>query len=228
LTSLWAVNLTVDAVVDNDILIKCSAYRILKDLAEAVVSSVDKVGVLDAARFVVPHWIDRKELNDRDGAHAHWNDFLARAERLEPTKDETALATSIEESAARQHLQVDMGESQLLSMAIHRGIGKVVTGDKRCIAGVEVLRRQVPDLGELRGRLICLEQAVALLVTKVDALAIRKAVCGEPAMDIALTICFQCLNNKIQASFYPTGLHSYIEDLRRHAPELLAPGPPAP
>jgi hypothetical protein len=219
----------LEALADNDILIKGAAYRLLSELVEAVVSAAERVGVLGAARFVVRNRLEKHPgLKSRAAALSHWEKFLARVEELEPTDAEVALSTLIEDAALRQLQPLDSGESQLCAVAITRGLDLVLTGDKRAVTAAEMLLPHIAELAALRGRMMCLEQAAAHLVAKTGAASTRSSICAEPAIDIALGISFECASAKLRPAFYPEGLPSYIEDLRRHAPTLLAPGPPKP
>jgi hypothetical protein len=230
LSQQWAANLVaLDAVADNDVLIKGAAYGFLIELVEAVVSAVESVGILGAARFVVMKRLEKHSgLQDRTAALDHWKLFLERAEALEPTNDEIELSIVIEEMALRQHQPLDSGESQLCAVAIKRELDLVLTGDKRAIAAAENLLPNVAELVVLGQRMMCLEQAAAYLVAKQGAVPTRRSVCAEPHIDLTLRICFECASLRLRPEFYPDGLHSYIEDLRRQAPTLLALGPPNP
>jgi hypothetical protein len=218
---------TLEAVADNDVLIKGAAYGLLVDLIESVASTVEAAGTLGSARFVVTKRLERHTgIRDRPAALFTWQQFLARAEELEPTDDEIVLSTLIEETALRQNLPLDAGESQLCAIAIKRDLNWIVTGDKRAIAAGEVLLGEVAELIVLKQRLMCLEQAIARLVAKKSGVFARNAICAEPLVDRALSICFECASVKQGTQFYPAGLYSYIEYLRQLAPTMLASGPP--
>jgi hypothetical protein len=52
---------------------------------------------------------------------------------------------------------------------------------------------------------------------------VATAICREKEIDTALAICFQCHSpGEVPHAAVLDGLRSYIEDLRKHAPRLLA------
>lgn len=208
-----------EVAVDNDVLIKLAAYQLLADGLEAL-GGAPAVGVLGAAKFVVPSAITRSgdRIADKDGAVAAWLAIVDIVEDLEPDEDEVAIAALIELHASRQGLPLDAGESQLFAMTIGRRIKRIVTGDKRAIAAGEHLRPDVPVIAQLDGRVVCLEQVVERLVELMGSQPVRSAICRESRTDRALTISMSCASG---AAFDVDGLLSYIADIRKDAPSLL-------
>lgn len=206
-----------EAVIDNDVLIKTSAYGLLAETSEAFGKSV---GVLGVARFVVSKHIERhRRIADPDSALSTWADFLERAEELEPTEDELSLATVIETAASKHGVQLDTGESQICAIAIHRGVPWVITGDKRATIGAETLLAHVAELGALAGVWVCLEQLIGALAMRIGLEQVRDRVCAEPDVDRSLKLCMSCGATFHQAE---EGLNSYVRDLRRQAQTVLA------
>lgn len=212
----------MDAVVDNDIMLKGACYGILSRLVSCIPASADTVGSLGAARYVVTAAIRRQALNgDARTAEARFLEFLARAQTIEPSQDEVAFAAELEFHAQRENLPLDAGESQLCAVLIHRELPAMATGDKRAIASIEKLLDVEPKLGFLAGRLVCLEQLVLQLLTEVGLDELRSAICGEPAVDKALALCFSCSSPSIPESSCAEGLRSYIRDVRASAERVL-------
>lgn len=210
---------TPDAALDNDVLIKLAAY----DLLIQARAQLGAVGVLGAAKFVVRDALDRhRGLQDPVAARARWESSLGELHFLEPTDDEVALATFLEEHAAFEGLPLDSGESQLCAIAISRGIGLLVTGDKRAIAAAEAIAQTATQLLELAGRFVCLEQLASRLIAELGAGEVRSRICAEPGADKALAICLSCSSFAAGAAFDPGGLVSYVEHLRADAPTLLS------
>lgn len=211
-------------LVDNDVLIKLACYGLLHQVGPL---SADKgrVGVLGAARFVVRGRLRRPGTAlDRAAARAVFDAFLGTVAEIEPHEAELALASLIEDYAIRAGVDLDSGESQLCAIAVHRGLPLLLTGDKRAIGGLEVVQVGVEAISVMAGRIVCLEQAIAGVVNKVGPLAVKTAVCAEPGVDKALSICFECTRPGPRPDFRPEGLTSYVEDLRRTAPTMLYPG----
>lgn len=209
-----------DVAVDNDVLIKAACYGLTTEL-----DASRSLGVLGAARYVVAKRIDRMALSgDRDSARSAALELIARSAVLEPTDDELAVATAIETTAQRRGLELDAGESQLAAMIIGRGIAVLETGDKRAIRGFEALLDELSDLDVLRGRLRCVEQIVARCLDTASADALARAICAEPHVDKALSICFHCFSPPPNGAVLDRdGLQSYIAALRKSAQRVLEP-----
>lgn len=212
------------ALVDNDALIKLSAYSLWSCIQSAAVLP-EAVGVLGAARYVVPKAIARSErITDHDGAISAWEALLDLASELEPTDAELSLATEMENAANDLGLALDFGESQLCAMAVHRPDTLLLTGDKRALVAAEKLRSAVGHLAQLDGKLACLEQLLHALLAQSDGEELRAHVCAEPEVDKALSICFSCTNQSEVVAVDDAGLVSYIDDLRTSAPNVLVGG----
>lgn len=211
------------AVVDNDVLKKALCYR----FAALIWPEQDgriPVGILGAARYVVADAIRRVKLNgDKDAALTALAAFADSAVELEPNEREVALAASFEEAAQRASLELDTGESQLAAIAVEREISELHTGDKRAIAALEQTLDDVSVLGRLTGRVHCLEQLFArLLDAAEDETTVIAGVCDEPDVDKSLSICFSCYSGGADGDAVRQGLASYIEAVRRTAPQILA------
>lgn len=210
------------AVADNDVLLKGACYGLLKPLVSTV-SGRDPVGILGASRFVVAKKIARNQLRgDPARAAASFATFVSENEILEPSLDERHMAGIFEAIAQELALNLDVGESQLLAILICRCLPCLLTGDKRAIKSIERLLDADERVNGAAGKVRCLEQLVLDTLKVIDALAIRAAICAEPNVDRALTICFSCGSSQVNSTTIHEGLESYIADLRSHAPRVLA------
>ena len=208
----------VKKLADNDVLIKCAAYRLLGRLDAAGPSAV---GVLGAARYVVTSAIaSHDRLKDRESAQVEWSSFLSETQELEPSPDEIELATKLEQIANELGLALDVGESQLCAMGVRRPGTVVLTGDKRCIRASESLRTVASDLTRLDGRVACLEQLLDAICAEMGFEAVRARVCAEPEADKTVSVCFSCWSAEVNG-IDEAGLTSYIAALRTAAPNLL-------
>lgn len=214
--------MTIDLAADNDLLIKLSAYKLLKFLGN-MTNSPHAVGMLGVARYVVKTHLDHgRGLKDPEAAAAHFDQFQDQVTILEPTTDEVALATAIEEAAIEAGVPLDTGESQLCAIAITREVRVVATGDKRAIRAAEAILDGVAVLALLTNRVACLEQLMSALVGQLGGNEVRRAVCAEPGADKAVTVCFECGRTVDPSGTYvPEGLQSYIDSLRVEAPRIL-------
>lgn len=209
-------------LLDNDVLLKGSCYGLLPQLI-GVNCEAPPISYLAVARFVLIRKLKRVNLRgERSRAESRLLAFLADHESIEPTQEEQALASEFEALAQTLAVPLDTGESQLLAILAIRKANMLLTGDKRAIAGTEVLLDSVPALIAATGKLKCIEQLFKRAVAGGGFDLFRIAVCSEPDVDRTLTICFQCSAVGIDAVGVCDALDSYINDLRRVAPRVLA------
>lgn len=210
------------ALIDNDILVKGACYRLLAEIANSIPGG-GHCGVLGAAKFVVPHYIKRQKLaGDVAAAEMCFASFLASSEALEPSSEERELAATLEANAQQLSLSLDPGESQLVSILLFRVLPWLATGDKRAIVALEMLLDTDARLANLAGKIRCLEQLVKHMLVNGDYAIIRNAICSEPAVDKALTICFSCSSQDSNSADIHQGLDSYIGAIRASAARVLA------
>jgi hypothetical protein len=212
---------TLNAAIDNDVLIKGACYSVLADIA-SLFGGGASVGILSVARFVVKGRIARGAgIQDPESALGAFGTFLASVGELEPTAYEISLATSLEEAAMLASLPVDVGESQLCAMVLSRSIRFLVTGDKRAITSLEALLPAFAELDALRSRVACMEQVIFEVANAIGWSQCRDRVCAEPDVDRALSICFSCRQPAVPDGSSHEGIESYVRDIRRAAPTVL-------
>ncbi|WP_405919712.1 hypothetical protein [Streptomyces longwoodensis] len=211
----------LDLTMDNDVLIKCSCYSLLGEVSPSGQQG-NTVGVLGAARFVVGKYLERRgRITDRESARQRFEEFLSSVVELEPTADELELSSAIEEAAVRAGVELDSGESQLCAIAVRRGPMLLLTGDKRAIAGAEVVQHEVTELSGLAGSIVCLEQVIAGISERLGVTVVRERICAEPQVDKTLSICFQCHSAQPRPDSFIDGLLSYVHHMRTQAASLL-------
>ena len=213
----------MNALIDNDILLKGSCFGLLGPL---IGRSPKETGVLGAARYVLPPKIRRFRTGDRgDAALGELMRYIGFAIELEPTEPEAILAADLELMAQTACLELDAGESQLCAMLITRMVPALLTGDKRAISALERLVDLEPRTAGAAGKIYCLEQLVTLLLGKLEIDTVREAVCRKPIVDRALAICFSCSSSEARQEAVSLGLASYIDFVRADAGRVLAPDP---
>lgn len=211
----------MNAVFDNDIISKGACYRLLPQLVAAI-CPVDQIGILGAARFVVTKKIEKRTLcGDKAAVLEGLAQFLNAAQKLEPSSDEQQFAADLESAAQKANLNLDAGESQLCAIVVTRLIPILLTGDKRAIESIEKLIDLVPDMAPICGRIRCLEQIIAGLLALDGAAGLRGAICSEPDVDKALSICFSCNSPEVPPSMHQEALHSYIRSLKANSTRAL-------
>lgn len=213
----------MEALVDNDILLKGVCYDLLDELFSLKLTPAGMLGILGAARFVVTKKIRRRALKrGEESAIKSLEDFIQRVAIVEPTNDEQLLAADFELAAQRAGVALDIGESQLCAVLVLRAVRQLCTGDKRAIHAMQELLEVDTRLQPLCGKVKCLEQLVLQSITEDNISRFRAAICAEPKIDLALTICFSCSSRDVSLEEIGCALDSYINDLRRRARQILA------
>lgn len=209
------------SLVDNDIVLKTSCYGLVNQLLLPTCESLKAAGVLGAVRFVVPHRITKMGLSGGPAeALQHLAALLDLVSTVEPTSEEELIAADFELAAQRAGVNLDTGESHLCALAVSRQIPKLLTGDKRAIAAMDVLLDSDTRLSYLCGRVFCLEQLV-LRALDSEANGLRAAICKQPSVDKTLTICAGC-HGATTETVVVECLDSYLGDLRRKAGRVLS------
>ena len=130
------------------------------------------------------------------------------------TEPEKVLAAAIGAASQRHGLAFDGGEALLVSVAIHRGLPYVTTGDKKAIGSLPVLARHVGEVARLQGKLLPLEylllkaiqaHGLAALYPRIDAGKgcdfavfgiVEAAGCDQPSFEAALAHKLKAIQSK--------------------------------
>lgn len=211
------------ALADNDILIKVAAYGLASEVVGCLAREFGAVSVLAVARFYVPKCLRRTPLEKGAAlALSAFEEVSASLNFLEPDTAETRLAAEIELVARKANLALDVGESQLIAIALLRNVRALVTGDKRAIEGMEPVLQSLGGHEALKNTVICIEQIMKRLLMQ-PLPALNLAICAEPQIDTALRVCFSCSTMSGSVAEWIAGLDSYIAALRTKAPNVLSP-----
>ena len=214
----------MQAVFDNDIVLKGAIYGLLPDFVKVLCQAHETVGILGAAKFVVSSRIQRRVQSARHPfALEALAAFLRGALVVEPSADEQMIAAELELVAQRTGLSLDAGESQLCAIVIHRGVPLLVSGDKRAIIALDKLLDTEKRMHSILGKVKCLEQLIAVILTERGSARLRNAICSEPDIDKALSNCFSCNSQEVLEGSFLEGLNSYISAIRADASRVLAP-----
>jgi len=214
----------MDALVDNDILFKVACFGLFDELILTNCQPEGSVGILGAARYVVPKRIQKTvAATIAATAQASFQTLLDVAEIIEPTDEEQLMAADFELAAQRAGVALDSGESQLCAVLIVRVLPLLLTGDKRAICALEHLLDTDARLNALAGKVRCLEQLVLQSLSADNYSQFRIAVCQEPGVDKTMAICFSCRSEEATLDGITAGLKSYVNDLRSQANRILAP-----
>ncbi|WP_192249527.1 hypothetical protein [Mesorhizobium silamurunense] len=202
--------------LDNDVVLKTCSYGAGAELVELSTTGNLAPAILALARFTLRSRVERSRvLVDAQNASAQLDAILAQLRFLEPTPEEVEIAADFEAAATKANLSFDAGESQLVAMLMARGGVALVSGDKRAAKAMSVV---VP---ELERRLVCLEQVLHSIIARFGLEPLRSSVCREKSSDRAVTNCFQCSSQQVEAPSVLQALESYLRSLRSETGRLL-------
>lgn len=209
-------------LMDNDVILKTCCYGIVDEVLGCVAGQTRTVHVLGVVRYVLGRAISkRKNITDGETASARLADLLGRVSLLEPSREELLLAAEFETAAQSLGVELDGGESQLLSVLVTRSAAVLLTGDKRAIRAIEPVVHAVGYDRQAERRVACLEQMIMAIVGRHGAEAIHQRVCREAGIDKSLAVCFACASGRCDPQSILEGLTSYVRALRRDAPAAL-------
>lgn len=208
-------------LLDNDILIKMSAWQLDRPLMDCTTTASGTPAMLGVAAFVIRRKIRKIGLRNPVAAEAAFARLSEALAVVEPTEEELETAAGLEEAANRVELQFDTGESQLAAILLHRSAALLATGDKRAIAALATL---APT--EMAGRVASLEGFLRQIVARIGIEETRAHICSEPAVDRSAAICFACHRREaVLEADVEACLASYLGDLGKAAGSILISSP---
>lgn len=208
-------------LLDNDVVLKAASYALVDETVAVTTIEDTPPAMLGVGRFVIGNRLSRAtNITDPARATEAFERILAALTLVEPDENEMAAAADLEAEAIRRDLELDGGESQLLAILANRTCSLLITGDKRAIAAMAIVAA-----AQAGGRVACLEQMVAQIVTTCGMPTVQARVCGEPNVDRAITNCFACSSPDMpEVNDVIAGLASYTGHLDRSSPGVLIPG----
>lgn len=209
------------ALIDTDVLLKTASYKLLKQLLATTPFGSIEFAMIAAAQFVVAGKFKKKLKEEQLAeAKAHFQEAVALIAAIEPSPDELALAAQLESAAVTLGVDLDAGESQICALMLSRGIGLMMTGDKRAIKAIAALREQ-EACAYVHGKVACLEQLVLWMIEKTGLESVQPSICPLPTVDSSLTTALGCYSGGTPLASCQEGLASYINSIRKDAPEVL-------
>ncbi|WP_427791820.1 hypothetical protein [Brevundimonas diminuta] len=204
-------------LLDNDVALKISCYSLVDEFFATTRSGASSTSMLGVGKYVIRNRVDRtSKIVDRDRARRAVEYLLSSISLIEPSDNELEAAAALEAKATMQGLELDSGESQLLAIMAHRGHELLITGDKRAIKAMAIVAIEASS-----NRVACLEQLFGWMIAACTLDQIRGAVCKEPSVDQAITICFGCSQCSSVDFNVAEALSSYIRHLDGEAPGVL-------
>ena len=202
--------MTERVLFDVDVAWKVCAYSAAKSFIRVTGTGPTPACMLAVTPFVLRSLAQRhRGVDCAPDLDQQVGGLISHAGLVHPTPKEIAFAEDLEECAARLALEFDVGESQLLSVLVHRNAELLLTGDKRAIRAMHAL-----DVSDIDGCIAALEQVFATMISADGLSPLRDAVCANPRVDRAMTICFVCASPTATADDVNAALESYVRSLR--------------
>lgn len=209
------------ALIDTDVLLKTASYKLLKHLLATEPFGSNDFGMIAAAQFVAVGKFKKKLKGQQlEEAKAHFQEAITFIAAVEPTPDELVLAAQLESAAVTLGVDLDLGESQICALMLARGIGLMMSGDKRAIKAISALREH-EACAYAHGKVACLEQLVLWMIEKTGLESVQPSVCPLPSVDTSLTMALGCYSGGAPLASCQDGLASYINSIQVSAPEVL-------
>lgn len=212
--------MALNLFVDNDVILKLAQYGILQRLPELFCSQglQAQVIVLESARYKLLPKRNRLELCKTEETALQVEVFLDSAATLTPSAVDLDTLELLNTAPG-----IDPGEALLFAAAAKEGNGRVLTGDKRALAGL--LEQDHAQLASwLTNKVITLEALIQGFV-QLDLPATQYKVRSNASVDKALTNVFG-VSAPASEDSVRAGLHSYVEHLRKGLGALMNSGPP--
>jgi hypothetical protein len=212
--------MAINLFVDNDVILKLAQYGILEKLTELFGSKGEQptIFVLETAQYKLLPKRNRYELCKTEEAALQIYTFLNEATKLAPNDVDLEILELLNTAPG-----IDSGEALLFAAVAKCGNNRMLTGDKRALAGLmEQDQSQVAP--RFTDKLITLEALIQGFV-ELDLAAVQGCIRKNPDVDKALSNVFG-VSAPAQEESIRAGLSSYIGHTKRSVGSLLNGGPP--
>ena len=202
---------SVICFLDNDIILKLSAFDLL-DMTIAVLKiSPENLRVLDTAQHVFKR---NRKVSQKysEVTRERAIDFVKGCQTVKPVASPEFIVLD---------QMLDVGEATLVAATREVSPFIFMTGDKRCLRDLATKVELAEVAERLRGRVICLEQVTLLLIRQHGFETIKQQVLPILDCDISLKACFGSGEKAIERNVVEA-LEGYIMDLDKSSIGLLA------
>ncbi|MGL4316097.1 MAG: hypothetical protein ACRCTL_05745 [Pseudomonas sp.] len=206
-------------LLDSDAAKKICQYRLLYELAGALGCTLGDFAVLPQLKFQLRLATADKALSKLGSPEA-----VDLAKQLVAAASEVVVvADSANPLLQLNRPDIDSGEATLFAALHGDDESALVSGDKRAFVALSKVDG-VPVVDALWARLICLEEALCLVLGHADFQEVSDKVRSVPTVDMAISIAFgRAQPNPIQDVM--SGLQSYLTDLQANTGgKYLLPG----
>lgn len=171
-------------LLDSDAAKKLCQYGLVHELAEALECELSDFAVLPQLKFQL-------KLNSPDKALHKLGTQLAvdHAQELVEAASEVEISMSSVDVLALNRPDIDTGEATLFAAVIERVDDSLISGDKRAYIALATINGS-SAVDEMWARLICLEEAMLLIVQISDFSIISNKVRARHDADSAVSFAF--------------------------------------
>lgn len=200
--------------IDNDILLKLTAFQLFEEAIAVLDLSPSDLRVLPTARFV----FRQKRARQVSYSDIVWATAIDRVESYQSVNTTNSQVLAELQRLEKFRDQIHVGETALIAATCTTADFVLLSGDKVCFKALP----QVPaeTYGRLCGRVVCLEQIVLKLIHVLGFDVVKERIQPFVHCDKMIHICFgysePALENDVKE-----GLQSYIKDLETLCPDLL-------
>ena len=203
--------LSVIYFLDNDIILKLSAFNLLDAAIAALKISPENLRVLDTAQHVFKR---NRKVSQKysEVTRERAIDFVKSCQTVKPVDSPEFIVLG---------QMLDVGEATLVAATREVSPFIFMTGDKRCLRDLATKAELTEVAERLRGRVICLEQVILLLIRQQGFEIIKQYILPMLDCDTSLKACFGSGEKAIERNVIEA-LEGYITDLEKSSIGLLA------
>jgi hypothetical protein len=200
--------------VDNDILLKLTAFQLFEEAIAVLNLSPSDLRVLPTARFV----FRRKRDQQVSYPDPVWAMAIERVERYQSANTTDARVLAEVQRLEKFRNQIHEGETALIAATCIEADFVLLSGDKACFKALPQVSAEIYD--RLCGRVVCLEQVVLKLIQVLGFDVVKERVLPLAHCDTVIRICFGYSEPALEDNV-KDGLQSYIRELDTICPGLL-------
>ena len=195
-------------LLDSDVARKICQYHLLNELAMALGCGLEGFTVLPQLRFQLKLANPASALSRLGSVEA----FELANQLIAAASEVIVVADTANPILGLNRPDLDSGEAALFAALHEAEEDSVISGDKRAFVALAQVDGE-PLIDALWARMICLEEAMFLILECVGLAVVSEKIRARPEVDTALSIIFGRAAPNDYACVR-TGLESYMENLR--------------
>ena len=205
-------------LIDSDIFVLLSAAGLLDDLVACLGFELSGVRRLDA----LPHQLQRGRSFRRYGEAAR-SEALTRCHEVRSIEDRPTSSEHWEKLISVN--DIDEGEAFLFAKLAEASASLLTTGDQRSLIALGKAEGLNSFRNQIRGRVVCLESALLLLVQSVGAQSVGEALQRLRGVNTKIDVLFGYKTEFVEEEIVRQ-LSSYLKDFREKLADDYLSEPP--